>query len=286
MHWQTTDLVDRLAAERRTGLIFVDEYGHRRDYTFAEIAKHSLRYAAVLRAFGVHAEDRVFVSLSTAAKCIFTLLALERVGAQAILDEGAAAGATTVIANRKYRPGIDAIRDYFAPDARYLLIGEACEGWARLDTLAHVAAATPHPPSDEAAAALQAASQRAHARLHAFPTDVVWCAMQIEDGGWFQQAILQPWLCGATAVAHNGAFDSRERLDLIRELDVTILLQRADEYGAQLELQSARFRMPRLRRCIVLGSGTEQLQVQWRERFGMELAPDTEAPSPLKSSLT
>lgn len=288
MHWQTTDLVDRLAAGRRTGLIFVDEYGHRRDYTFAEIAKHSLRYAAVLRAFGVHPDDRVFVSLSTAAKCVFTLLALARIGARPILHEDAAAGATTVIANRKYRPGIDAMRDYFAPDARYLLIGEACEGWARLDTLAQVAPAAAHRTDDEGAEELHDARERAHAYLQAFETDVVWCTLQIEDGGWFEQAMVRPWLCGAAAVAHNRAFDARERLDLIRELDVTIVLQRADEYRAQLDAETAGLRMPRLRRCIVLGGGAgEQLQDEWRQRFGVRLEPQTEAPSSeVKSFLT
>ena len=30
------DVIDKLAGEDRAGLIFVDSYGHRRDYTFAE----------------------------------------------------------------------------------------------------------------------------------------------------------------------------------------------------------------------------------------------------------
>jgi acetyl-CoA synthetase len=272
MHWRASDVVDRLAAQNRTGLIFVDEYGHRRDYTFAEIAKHALRYAAVLRAFGVHEHDRVYVSLSTAAKCVFTLLALERIGARVVLDEAAAAGATTVIANRKYRPAIDAMREYFSPDARYLLIGEECEDWARLDTLAQVASAKPEP-IDEEPPEVRESRERAQAWLGAFATDTVWVTLQIEDDGWFDSAVVQPWLCGAAAAIHNGAFDASERLDLVRELDVTILVQPADEYHAEVALpQAKRFKMPRLRRCVMLGQdGGEPLQAQWLDRFGVRL---------------
>lgn len=277
MHWQASDLVDRLAAQERVGLIFVDEYGHRRDYTFAEVAKHALRYAAVLRAFGVHEGERAYISLSTTAKCVFTLLALARIGALAILDEPDAAGATTIVANRKYRPAIDSERDRYSPEARYLLIGEECDGWARLDTLAQVVSGAPQRQElpEERPELLQSRSQ-AQAHLEAVPTDTVWCALQIEDPFWFEQAVVAPWLCGAAAVVHGGAFDARERLDLVRELDVTVLRQRAEEYHAELALpEPKRFKMPRLRRCMLLGpDGDETLQSQWSERFGIALLPD------------
>lgn len=277
MHWQLSDLTDRFAGDDRTGLIFVDEYGHRRDYTFAEVVKHALQYAAVLRAFGIHEQDRVYVCCSTAAKCVFTLLALDRVGAPAILDEAHAAGATAIVSNRVYRAGIDANRDRFSPDARYLLIGEECEGWARLDTLAQRASAVPPPATDDEPPLLHDAREAARARLGAVATDTVWCAQHIEDRDWFVQAVARPWLCGAAAVVHNGGFDARERLDLIRELSVTILLQPADEYHAQLALpEPSRFKMPRLRKCVVLGEGFDELlREQWAQAFGVPLAPET-----------
>ena len=281
MRWRVCDLVDRLAAERRAGLIFVDEYGHRRDYTFAEVAAYSLRYAAVLRAFGVHEGERVYVRLSTAAKGVFTLLALDRLGALAVLEERDGVGASTIISNRKYRSEIDAARERFSDDARYVLIGEECEGWARLDTLAHISKVDVEPPqSDEPE--LERAHAQAFEHLGALPTDVVWCTLQIEDGGWFTEAIAQPWLCNAAAVVHGGEFDARERLDLIRELDVTILLQRAQDYHAELALpDSTRFKMPRLRRCMLLSDGGDELlRSQWTERFGVPLTADGAAASP------
>lgn len=276
MHWQASNVIDRLASGNRTGLIFVDDYGHRRDYSFAEVSRFSQRYAAVLRAFGVMRGDRVYVALSTTGKCAFTLLALERLGAKALLDLEQAGGATTVIANRKFRPKIDEARERFSPDAAYVLIGEECEGWARLDTVAQIASPVggveEHVDEPEA---LEAAQTQARERLGAFETDVVWCATQITDPHWFEEAIVQPWLLGATAVAHNHSFDPQERLDLIRELDVTILLQQAQEYHAQLALPDPkRFKMPRLRRCIVLDDGSDALlEQQWAQRFGVQLSP-------------
>lgn len=284
MRWRASDLVDRLASDKRTGLIFVDEYGHRRDYTFAEVAAFSQRYAAVLRAFGIKQDDRVYVSLSTTAKCAFALLALERLGAYAILDDTQADGATAVISNREHRAKIDGNRRRFAADACFVLIGEECEGWARLDTVAHIASPVLglEEPVDESA--LEHARSQTHDELGAVETDVVWCALQIEDAGWCERALVQPWLLGATAVAHNHPFSAQERLDLVRELGVTILLQCAEEYHAQLALPDPkRFKMPRLRRCIVIDEGSDgDLERQWAARFGVQLTPGA-APSQQKA---
>ncbi len=274
MPWRASDLIDRLAGEQRTALVFIDEYGHRRDYTFREVAVHSQRYAAVLRAFGVAGGERAYVSLSTTAKCVFTLLALERIGAEVVLDAARAPSAATIVANRVYRPQIDALREQLQPQTRFLLIGEECEGWARLDTLAQ---AGPAPRSEvetgAADATLDSARDGMRELLGAGAIDTVWCALHVEDENWFERAIAAPWLCGSAAVAHNADFDASERLDLVRELDVTILLQREHDYRAQLALADPeRFKMPRLRRCLIAGNRVdEELQSKWNERFGLQL---------------
>lgn len=271
MPWKACDSIDRLGNDQRIALIFVDNYGHRRDYSFAEVAAFSARYASVLRAFGVEPGERTYVRLSTTGKAIFTLLALERLGAVAEFDDAAAGGATTIISNRVYRDAIDSARERFPADARYLLIGDECEGWARLDTVAHIAAASVEA-SAKTGAALESAAEQANMLLGAVSTDVVWHAQHFGDPEWFDRAIAQPWLIGCAAVAHDGEFDAQERLDLVRELEVTILLQRAEEYRSELALPDPqRFKMPRLRRCIVLGPANETLQMQWRERFGLPL---------------
>jgi hypothetical protein len=91
---------------------------------------------------------------------------------------------------------------------------------------------------------------------------------------------VRAWLCGSAAVLHDGGFDARERLDLVRELDVTIVLQPSEEYHAELALPDPkRFKMPRLRRCIAIADGFDEvLQAQWLQRFGVPLVPHS-APS-------
>lgn len=271
MPWQLSNLVDRLAAQQRTGLVFVDGYGHRRDYTFAEISTHSRRYAAVLRAFGVRDGELAYVHLSATPKCVFTTLALLRLNARPTLDRSKANGASTVVSNRKYRESVDECRECFAADARYLIVGDECEGWARIDTLAQNASPLYGGTETVEHEALERARRDARERLGAEPTDLVWCALQVEDARWFRESIEQPWLSGSAAAIHDGAFEPRERLDLARELDVTILLQYAEEYAAELALPDVQgFKLPRLRRCLFIDAPEdESLQTQWTERFGI-----------------
>ena len=62
------DVLDSLAGTDRVGLVFVDEYGHRRDYYFAEISQLSQRYAGALETIGVTPGERVLMCASNSAK--------------------------------------------------------------------------------------------------------------------------------------------------------------------------------------------------------------------------
>lgn len=276
------DVVDTLATEIRTGLIFIDEFGHRRDYGFGEIAAQSARYAAVLRAFGIGPGDRVALCTSNTAKCIFTLLALERLGAvrvpcmedwddERITQRVRDSNATALISNRKRRGQADSLREAMPAVTRYILIGEEHEGWARVDTLA--SRARPFYAEDGGAGdpplildgrthgsrELVDAMEYVRASAGVMETDRVWCTAPMGCAEWIAGVLLVPWSCGAATVLHEGAFHAHERLDLVRELDVTILIQPAQEYDALCALEHLeRFRAPRLRRCIALGKTVER----------------------------
>lgn len=271
------DVVDRLASEDRVGLIFIDDVGHRRDYTFREVSEQSQRYAAVLRAFGITEGERVVLRTSNTAKFIFTTLALERLGAvrvpcsetwntEQVVHAARDSGATTVLAHRKYRAQIDEVRDRFPNVQRFIIVGEEYEGWARLDAL--TARAQPYAGSPEHAGdfafiaagvsyaerGLYRAAQDAPARLALVPTDRFWSTLPLGGAAWIVNTLLAAWSCGAAMVLHEGAFDPMERLELLRELDVTVLLQTADEYAAEVTLdRPPKLRLPRLRRCLCAG---------------------------------
>ncbi|HZW52962.1 MAG TPA: AMP-binding protein, partial [Candidatus Elarobacter sp.] len=78
------DVVDALAREDRRGLLFVDAAGNRREYTFAEVADLSKRWAAVLRDAGVRKGDRVVLVLPKIPDWLFAMTALLRIGAVAV----------------------------------------------------------------------------------------------------------------------------------------------------------------------------------------------------------
>jgi acyl-coenzyme A synthetase/AMP-(fatty) acid ligase len=276
------DVVDRLAgAEDRIALIFIDDAGHRRDYTFGEVSQQSQRYAAVLRAFGVGANERVLLRGSNTAKLIFTLLGLERLGAAGIpcAESSTAAdvlhavkeiGASTIVANRKYREQIDNLRAELLDVQRFIVVGEEAEGWARLDSLtarAQPYAGTPVP------SVLSEAAHETPQRLHLAPTDRFWSTLALDNAAWIANTLLGAWSCGATMVVHEGQFDAAERLELLRELEVTVLLQNASEFEAQAALENlAQVRLPRLRRCLCPGDPPDAQSAQrWLDAIHIPL---------------
>ncbi len=257
-------IVDTLAVEDRLGLIFVDEFGHRRDYTFEEISLQSQRYAAVLRAFGITPDERVILRGSNTAKFVFTMLALERLGAVAIpcaeaftsaelLRSVKEWSASTIVANRKYRSQIDAVRNELAGIERFIVVGEEAEGWARVDSLSE--RAQPYAGL-ERENAMPDAVRTAGERLALTSTDRFWSTLRPGSVAWIDNTLIGAWSCGAATVVHEGAFDPVERFDLLRELEVTVLLQTANEYAAQTTvLQNlGRVRLPRLRRAFCAGT--------------------------------
>lgn len=264
------------------GLIFIDEVGHRRDYTFSEISAQSQRYAAVLRAFGVEAGERVALCASNTAKSLFALLALERLGAtglpcpQAWTGARIAAcvresGATTVIANRKHRERIDELRGALPLVQKYVLIGEEHEEWARLDALAERAQPYAGTADQPQLSAIDEIRERAQERFGLVEGDRFWYALPMDGAPWFENAFLAPWSCGACAVIHEGGFEAAERLELLRELEVTVLLAPAADY--ETPAAGAQIRAPRLRRCLSSGEVAAGAAARWNDTVRVPIEP-------------
>ncbi|HEY0613771.1 MAG TPA: AMP-binding protein, partial [Candidatus Elarobacter sp.] len=115
------DVIDALAPENRRGLLFVDAAGARREYTFAEIADRSQRWAAVLRDAGVQKGDRVVVVLPKIPDWLFCMTAVLRMGAVAVpsaeqlrakdlLYRATHSGAVAVVAHASNAAEFDAMR--------------------------------------------------------------------------------------------------------------------------------------------------------------------------------
>src|SRR6202035_1888657 len=124
----------------RRGLLFVDAAGGRREYTFAQIAEQSKRWAAVLRDAGVRKGDRVVLVLPKIPDWLFAMTALLRIGAVAVpsaeqlrakdlLYRANHSGATTVVAHASNAAEFDAMRAEASTVTTWLLAGGERDGW-------------------------------------------------------------------------------------------------------------------------------------------------------------
>jgi acetyl-CoA synthetase/medium-chain acyl-CoA synthetase len=300
------DVIDALALTGRRGLVYLDAAGARRDYSFAEISAASQAWAAALRDRGVGHGDRVVVILPKSPDWLFAMLALLRLGAVAIpgaeqlrtkdvLFRAVHGDATTVIAHVSNADEVDGIRADAPGVERYLLVGGERAGWTSLAPF--IAAATPfagNPTSANDLAYIVYTSgttkdpkgvvhrvaytyaKRVQARVwfDCTETDLAWCT---SSTGWAKSlwnVLLGPWSCGACIVVDEGGFTPESRLDLIRELDVTLLCQAPTEYRLEAKLPDlgTRWQLPKLRHCVSAGEPLNPEVIErWRDAFGLTI---------------
>jgi acyl-coenzyme A synthetase/AMP-(fatty) acid ligase len=300
------DVLDELARSDRRGLLFVDAAGVQHEYTFAQLAEYSQRWAAALRDLGVRHGDHVIVVLPKTPQWLFAMTALQRLGAVAIpgaeqlrakdlLFRAVHGDATTVIAHIANAEEVDAIREQAPNVERYLLVGGEREGWTSMHPLVAKAepfAGNPTSANDDAyiiytsgttkdpkgvvhrVAYTYAKRSQAAVWFDCTPDDLVWCTA---GTGWAKSiwnVLLGPWSCGSCIVVHEGAFVAEERMNMIRDLGVTVLCQAPTEYRLEAKLPDlgARWQLPKLRHCVSAGEPLNpEVLARWRDAFGLTI---------------
>ena len=300
------DVVDRLAAEDRRGLVAVDASLQRREYTFAEIADATKRWASVLREAGIAKGDRVLVVIPKIPEWLFCMTALLRIGAVAVpsaeqlrakdlLYRATHSGAVGIVGHASNAAELEALR----PDApavhAWLLVGGERAGWSNADALVRDAQGwdgAPTSPADMAYIVYTSGTTKdpkgvVHTVAWTFanrtqaatwfdvkPSDLVWCTA---GTGWAKSlwnVLLGPWSCGAPIVLDEGAFVPERRMDMIRDLDVTVLCQAPTEYRLEAKLPDlgARWKLPKLRHCVSAGEplNPEVIEI-WKNAFGLTI---------------
>jgi acetyl-CoA synthetase/medium-chain acyl-CoA synthetase len=300
------DVVDVLGREDRLGLLFVDAAGARKDESFPAVAAASRRWAGALDARGVGKGERAIVLLPKIPAWLYSMLGFDRLGAIVIpcseqlraKDLAFRANhseATTIVAHTSNAAEVEAMRPLAPGVTRFLLAGGAREGW---DTIDADAAGSPefagHPTAKDDLAYIVYTSGTTkdpkgvvHTRAYTFAKrmqaehwldvkrdDLVWCTA---GTGWAKSlwnVLLGPWSCGAAIVLHEGAFVPAERMDLIRDLGVTVLCQAPTEYRleAKLEGLGERWSLPKLRHCVSAGEPLNpEVLARWKEAFGLTI---------------
>jgi acyl-coenzyme A synthetase/AMP-(fatty) acid ligase len=299
------DVIDTLANEDRRGLLFLDTVGNQHDYTFAEIAAATRRWAGALRDLGIGKGDRVVVLLPKVPAWLFAMVALDRLGAVSIpCSEQLRAkdltfranhsDAKAVIGHVTNRVEVDGMREATPGVNQYLLVGGSWEGWTPLDELVdrgpefagnptaadelsyivYTSGTTKDPKGVQHAHAYTYA-KRMQARnwLDAKPDDLVWCTA---GTGWAKSlwnVLLGPWSCGSTIVLHEAGFDPVQRMNLIRDLGVNVLCQAPTEYRILAKLPNlAAWQIPKLRHCVSAGEPLNpEVMALWKAAFGLTI---------------
>jgi acetyl-CoA synthetase/medium-chain acyl-CoA synthetase len=300
------DVIDRLAAQPRTGLVFIDSAGTRTDFSFAQIAEQSQKWAGALSDLGVRKGDKVIIVLPKTPQWLFAMIALLRLGAVAIpgaeqlrakdlLYRANHAGATTAIAHIANAGEVDAIAADAPGLQRYVIVGGERDGWTAIEPL--VAAAAPfagEPTSRDDMAYIVYTSgttkdpkgvvhnvsytwakrMQAAFWFDCKPDDLVWCTA---GTGWAKSlwnVLLGPWSCGSCIVLDEGGFTAEGRMNMIRDLGVSVLCQAPTEYRLEVKLADlgTRWALPKLRHCVSAGEplNPEVLQL-WKQAFGITI---------------
>src|ERR1700730_8927334 len=294
------DVVDRWAKESdHLALIWCDEAGAERRFTFSEISRLSNQCANLFAALGLHRGDRILIMLPRLPEWQIAMVGALKLGAIPIpcidmLTEGdvayriahsGARGAVTTAASVAKFAG--------AKLAARVSVG-AADGWREFsagiakqsDDFAPVPLAADEPAiiyytsgsTGKPKGVTHAARALFAWRISAWywpaltASDVMWCTT---DTGWSKAGtsiLFGPWSCGSTVLFYNGRFDARKRFELIEKYRVSVFCAAAPELR-QLVLQDiGGCDISSLRLAISAGETVNpEIIERWRALTGLKL---------------
>jgi acetyl-CoA synthetase len=279
--------VVRASPPAAEALITIDGAGHRRSWTFGELADGAARLAGTLHAHGVRRGDIVMTLVGNRAEWVLTLLACFHSGAVALPCTEQLRAKDLALRLRATRPSA------VVADERDLAELEAAQPDCPIILVDDPAllAAEPMPPavlgpddpalviftsgtSGEPKAVLHGQrylfGQRLQAEhwLDARSGELVWCTAA---AGWSKSArntFIAPWLRGARALLHNARFDPAERLDILEREGVDVLCMAPTEYRVIARRTELR-RLP-VRTAVAAGEALNREIVEtWLDETGV-----------------
>jgi len=293
------DVVDHWARETpdRTALIWLDEAGHERRFTFADMGRLSDRAATLLRRLGVRKGDRVVVMLPRIPEWQIAMVACLKLGAVPIpcitmLTAGDVAyrvehsGATAAITTAENISKFDGL-----PGVEVKVSVGGGEGWtdfaAALGAEAEGFDAPAIAAGDPAVLYYTSGSTgKAKGVLHAsraifawrvsawywldlHEDDVIWCTA---DTGWSKAGtsiLFGPWSCGSTVLFYDGPFDAKRRLELLERYGVSVFCAAATELRQLIREDMADRDLSALRLTVSAGEAVNpEIVRRWRDLTG------------------
>lgn len=296
------DVVDAWAARQpdKLALIWCDDAGHSRRFTFGDMRTLTNRFASVLQRAGVRRGDRVVVMLPRVWQWQVAMVGCLKLGAVPIPciemltakdvayrvnHAGAIAAVTQQDSTAKFE-GLDGLRARIA-------IGGA-PGWLDFDgamatgtdtfeiddtgledpAVLYYTSGSTGMPKGVVHASRALYSWRVSARhwQGLREDDLMWCTA---DTGWSKAGtsiLFGPWSAGTAVLFYKGPFDPAERLALIARHGVTVFCGAATEFRHIVNEDFTRHDLSRLRLAVSAGEAVNPEVVRrWRQATGIAL---------------
>jgi acetyl-CoA synthetase len=270
-------------------LVELTRDGTRRDWTFGEVSERAARLAGALARNGAGRGDVVMTLIGNRPEWVFTMMACFRLGAVVLpcteqlraRDLGLrleVARPALVVADERNRGELEAAR----PDCPVLLVPDE----TLFSTPAHEHAAELGPDDPALITFTSGTAGEPKAVLHgqrylfgqrlqadswldARAGELVWCTA---SAGWSKSArnaVIAPWLCGASALLHDARFEAAERLELLASLSVNVLCMAPTEYRV-IAKRAAIGALPALRALVAAGEALDpHVLERWHDATGL-----------------
>ncbi len=297
-----TDVVDRWARERDgPALIWADEAGEERRFSYSDMARLSDRFANVLRAQGVEKGDRIVVMLPRLPEWMVALVGAMKIGAipipciemltardveyrvrnsearVVVCRAEQVAKFASVQGEVPVRIALGAAPGWLEWSAEMQVAPERCEPAvvAAEDPaiMYYTSGSTGHPKAvAHASRAIYAWRVSAIYWLDLRPGERIWCTA---DTGWSKAGtsiLFGPWSCGACTIFYDGPFVPKERLRLLEKFKVTVFCAPGTELSRLINEEIGAFDLSSLRRTVTAGEALNPAVAErWQQATGVRV---------------
>lgn len=301
----TRDVFDVWSEDpEKLAMLWVDDEGTEKRYTFAELSRLSRRLANVLKSQGVQKGERVFVLMPRLVEWWIANLACLRMGTIMVPGTGQltakdlqyrfdAAQGVAIISDDINAPKVEQVKDECSSLRTMIIIGEK-EGWLSYEEEMAKASdefETVDTASDENAimfftsgtTGLPKITVHTHASypighrvtgaywLDLQPDDLHW---NLSDTGWAKaswSSLFGPWNQGAAVFVHHSTrFDSKKTLEFLSKYPITTLCGAPTNYRVFVLEDLSQYKFDTLRHCVAAGEPLNpEVIAVWKDATGV-----------------